>query len=331
MANNVLVTGGAGYIGSHICKRLAKDGFCPITIDNLYRGNKSLVKWGPLFQKDIRDHQSIKEIIYRYNPIGVIHLAALCYVEESIHQPLIYYDNNVIGSLTLIKTILECGINHLVFSSSCSVYGIPEEVPVLETSSTAPINPYGRTKLIIEQTLGDIHWEKLNYISLRYFNVAGADPDMETGELHNPETRLIPLAINSCLFNQHAIIINGMDYSTKDGTCIRDYVHVSDLAIGHVVALKRLLEGDIHIPRIMNLGSGKGYSNFNIIQRIEELTGKKVLYKIGPRREGDPPTLIADISLSKKFLRWAPDKSDLDSILKSTIGWQEKVNIGTNL
>jgi len=322
MDNNIIVTGGAGYIGSHVCKKLAKDGYNPITIDNLSRGDKSLVKWGPLYEDDIRNYQSIMKIIDKYLPIGVIHLAAFSYVDESLRNPFMYYDNNVNGGIALIRAMIESGVNNLVYSSSCSVYGIPDEIPIKEDCVLEPINPYGKTKQIIEQFLKDLSkGGNINHISLRYFNVAGADPDLEIGEMHNPVTRIIPLAIKASTHNSIPLKINGVNYPTHDGTCIRDYIHPSDLAKAHVRALEKLLSKDKIQTMNINLGTGNGYSVFEIIREIEKITGKKVKYIIGDRRKGDPPKLIADTSLSKKYLCWFPEISDLESIISTALEW----------
>ena len=281
-----------------------------------------MVKWGPLYEEDIRDYKNIKKIIDKHSPIGVIHLAAFSYVDESIKNPFLYYDNNVNGGISLLRAMIECGVKKMVYSSSCSVYGIPANVPISENCKLGPINPYGKTKLIFEQVLEDLSdGGDINHISLRYFNAAGADHEMETGEVHSPETHLIPLAIRACLNNSSSLIINGMDYPTNDGTCIRDYIHVSDLAKAHVIALEKLLSPEKYKSRKINLGSGTGHSVFEIIQKVEDLTGKKVKYKIGKRREGDPSKLVADISLGKKYLKWSPELSDLESIIATAIDW----------
>lgn len=322
MDKNVIVTGGAGYIGSHVCKKLYQERYNPISIDNLSRGNKTLVKWGPLYVQDIRDYQKIKKIINEHMPIGVIHLAAFAYVDESIRRPLMYYDNNIQGGFSLIRAMIDCDVKKMVYSSSCSVYGIPANVPISENCKLGPINPYGKTKLIFEQVLDDLaNFGDLDYISLRYFNAAGADPEMETGELHIPETHLIPLAIKASINDSNPLTINGIDHPTSDGTCIRDYIHVSDLAKAHVLALKKLLLPEKYKSRNINLGTGEGYSVFEIIRKIEELTGKQVNYIIGNRRKGDPPKLVADISLGKKYLKWSPELSDLESIIATAIDW----------
>jgi len=326
MIGNVIVTGGAGYIGSHVCKKLYRKGYNPITIDNLSRGDKSLIKWGPFFQKDIRDNESLNNIFREYSPIAVIHLAAFSYIEESVKYPWKYYDNNINGALSVIKAMIECKIKNIVHSSTCAVYGLPQKCPIKETENPNPINPYGKTKLFIEQTLEQLkNNNDINAISLRYFNAAGADPDMETGEIHNPETHLIPLSLKACINKDSPIIINGVDYPTRDGTCIRDYIHVSDLANAHIIALEKLLSQNIE-PTNINLGTGIGYSIFEIFKSIEELTGYAVPYKIGEKRIGDPHELVADPQLSEEVFSWVPEISDLKNIISTSLSWYSLIS-----
>lgn len=321
MGENIIVTGGAGYIGSHVCKQLAIEGFNPITIDNLSRGFEKLVKWGPLYKVDLRDYKSLFKIFKEENPIGVIHLASYAYVGESVKKPMLYYDNNVIGGINLLKVMQKCHIKNLVFSSSCAVYGLPSQTPINEDEKLAPINPYGQTKLIIENIIRDlIENGNLNAVILRYFNASGTDDEMETGECHNPETHLIPLAIKACMDDSYFLSVFGNDYPTPDGTCIRDYIHVTDLALAHVKSIQKMLKRSDYSATI-NLGSGIESSVMDIINTIEEETGKSVKYKIKDRRLGDPPNLVSDISHAKNELNWSPQFSNLENILSSAIKW----------
>ena len=326
MGKNIIVTGGAGYIGSHVCKQLALEGFNPITIDNFSRGFQNWVKWGPLFETDLRDFDSLLKIFKETDPDGVVHLAAYAYVPESVKKPLLYYDNNVIGGINLLKVMRECQVKNLVFSSPCAVYGIPNEIPIKENSKLEPINPYGETKLILENLIGDIsRKDGLNSVILRYFNVGGADSEMETGECHEPETHLIPLAIKACVDDSYHLSVFGNDYSTPDGTCIRDYIHVSDLANAHVEALKKITTGSVDLE-IINLGSGTGFSVMEIIHTIEKITGMKIKYKFGDQRKGDPAILISKILKAEKILNWTPHSSNIDDIISSALKWANNHN-----
>jgi UDP-arabinose 4-epimerase len=321
MRKNIIVTGGAGYIGSHVCKQLAFEGFNPITVDNLSRGYENFVKWGPLYQTDLRDFESLLKIFKEENPIGVVHLASYAYVGESVNKPLHYYDNNVIGGINLFKVMKECHIKNLVFSSSCAVYGTPNETPITENEKLAPINPYGQSKLILENIIRDlIENASINAVILRYFNASGADNEMEIGECHKPETHLIPLAIRACMDESYYLSVFGNDYPTPDGTCIRDYIHVSDLALAHVKSIKKMLIKPTFSATI-NLGSGIESSVMDIIKTIEEETGNSVKYKIKDRRLGDPPTLVSSILKAKKELNWAPQFSNLSIIISSALKW----------
>lgn len=323
-SRNVLVTGGAGYIGSHACKALAAHGFTPICYDNLSRGHGWAVQWGPLEQAELLDQGKLEDVLRHYNPCAVMHFAALAYVGESVSEPALYYRNNVGGSLVLLQAMLAAGIRHFVFSSTCATYGTPRRLPMTEDHPQDPINPYGASKLMIERILMDFSMAYgLRSVSLRYFNAAGADPEAEIGEAHNPETHLIPLALKAAAGDLPQLDIYGDDYDTSDGTCIRDYIHVSDLARAHVLALEYLLDGGA--TDAFNLGSESGFSVNEIVGVAEKITGKKIPTRIAPRRPGDPPCLIADSSRIKQALSWNPKNMDIDTIISTAWAWQQKI------
>jgi UDP-arabinose 4-epimerase len=325
MAENtkhVLVTGGAGYIGSHAAKGLAKRGFIPVVYDSLVHGHRWAVQWGPFVEGDIGDKAKLLETIRRYEISAVIHFAAFAYVGESMQRPELYFDNNVAKSLTLLDAVLEAGVRNVVFSSSCATYGTPTRMPIAEDTPQLPVNPYGETKLIVERALrwyGAAH--DISWTALRYFNAAGADPDGELGEVHSPETHLIPLVLDSAL-GLRTVEVYGDDYPTPDGTCVRDYIHVSDLADAHVLALDYLMDGGKSIA--LNLGTGEGQSVKQVIGAVEQVTGRKVAYRVAPRRLGDPAVLVADPSLAGKALGWHPQHSRLESIVSSAWKWHSK-------
>lgn len=316
----ILVTGGAGYIGSHICKLLAKSGFQPIVYDNLSTGHKSFVKWGPLIVGDLLDTEKLIKTIKDNHPLAVIHLAASAYVGESVNYPLKYYKNNVTGTISLLEAMKSCVINKIVFSSSCAVYGIPNTSNISEDCIPSPINPYGQSKLMAEKILLDSSKIKdINFVSLRYFNASGADKDNEIGELHSPETHLIPIAILSGMGGP-IVKIFGTDFSTDDGTPVRDYIHVEDLAKAHILAVKYLIEGGS--SEFINLGNGRGYSVNEILSAIKSL-GVNVQSEYAPRRIGDPPFLVADAFKAKRILGWEPEYKDICEILNSAIRWHK--------
>jgi UDP-arabinose 4-epimerase len=316
----ILVTGGAGYIGGHTCKRLHSMGYEPIVIDNLSTGHKWAVKWGPLVEGDVANENLIKSIIKQYSIDTVIHFAANAYVRESVENPRKYYKNNVLGTINLLNAVLDAGVKHFVFSSSCAAYGIPKNMPITEEHPCRPINPYGESKLFIENVLkwyGKVY--KLNWLALRYFNAAGADPDVVIGEEHDPETHLIPLTIKSVLGDHPALKVYGTDYPTKDGTTIRDYIHVSDLAKAHVLAIHYLKNGGESTS--MNLGTGNGSSVYDIIKAVEEISNLPVPYKKGEMRQGDPPILVACAEKSNRLLNWHPEYKNIKSIIKTAWNW----------
>lgn len=319
----VMVTGGAGYIGSHACKALAQAGYQPVVYDSLCRGHAQAVKWGPLEQGDILNTERLRQVFRKHKPFAVLHFAALAYVGESMERPLLYHRVNVAGSLSLLSAMLEEGVSRLVFSSSCATYGVPDVIPIVEDTLQIPINTYGRSKLLVEQIIRDIAVDnKLSAIALRYFNAAGADPDGDTGESHNPETHIIPLMLASARKQGEPLIVFGADYPTADGTCIRDYIHVSDLAEAHVQALTSL---DLQTGfRAFNLGTGTGFSIRQLITAAEGITGCSVPVQYGPRRVGDPPVLVADPSLAKQVLGWSPKYSELGIILQTAWNWMER-------
>jgi UDP-arabinose 4-epimerase len=317
---HVLLTGGAGYIGSHTAKALAASGFVPITYDNLSRGHRWAVQWGPLVEGDIGDQAKLTETIRTYDISAILHFAALAYVGESMAHPELYFRNNVTGSLALFDAAIQTGVRHLVFSSTCATYGTPANPPITEDTPQSPINPYGETKLVIEHAL---RWyacaHPLTWVILRYFNAAGADADGHLGELHEPEPHLIPLMIDAALGGR-TIDIFGNDYPTRDGTCVRDYIHVTDLADAHVRALDYLVHGGASIA--LNLGTGEGSSVLEVLQSVQKVTRKEVPYHIAPRRPGDPAVLVADSSLAQRTLGWHHRPAALESIIRSEWAWR---------
>jgi UDP-arabinose 4-epimerase len=320
---NILVTGGAGYIGSHACKALAKTGYVPITYDNLSRGNRWAVKWGPLVEGDIADPVRVRQAMETYEPVALMHFAALAYVGESVQQPLRYYENNVAGTASLLRAMLEVRKIPIVFSSTCASYGVPDKVPISEDHPQRPINPYGRSKLFVEHMLRDLHEAHgLPWMALRYFNAAGADPDGEIGEVHDPETHLVPLTIEAARGGR-PLQIFGDDYETPDGTCVRDYIHVSDIADAHVLAIKHLLEGGESCA--LNLANARGYSVKEVIATVARVAGNAVKSQTVPRRPGDPAILIGDASRAQELLGWRPKRSDLETQVRHAWNWTQKL------
>jgi len=323
----ILVTGGAGYIGSHACKLLADSGYLPICFDNLSRGHREAVKWGPLVVDDLLDRSALSRLMSEHQPDAVMHFAALAYVGESVVKPADYYENNVQGTLNLLQAMRQAEIKKLVFSSTCAVYGNPQYLPLDEAHPCRPINPYGSTKRIIEQMLVEFHRAYgLASVSLRYFNAAGADPEGLIGEKHDPETHLIPLAMDAASGQRPSLDIFGGDYATEDGTCVRDYVHVNDLASAHIAALKRL---DHHnVAEIYNLGTGQGYSVQQIIDAVEQVAGQTVQTRTVSRRNGDPASLVASATQANSTLGWVPKHSDLRTLIDHAWRWhRQQLNI----
>ena len=323
MVQSILVTGGAGYIGSHACKALARTGYQPVVYDNLSRGHRGAVKWGKLIEGELHNRERLVAAMRSHQVEAVMHFAAFAYVGESVTCPEIYYRNNVFGTLSLLDAMREAGVGTIVFSSTCAVYGVPEVLPIRETTAKAPLNPYGDTKLAIERALswyGAAHG--LRYAALRYFNAAGADPDGEIGEDHDPETHLIPLILRAALGSGDPLQIFGTDYPTRDGTAIRDYIHVTDLAEAHVRALARLASGCKSME--LNLGTGSGHSVREVIAVVERLSGRTVPRREAPRRPGDPSELVADAGLARARLDWQPTHSDLDTIVRTALAWETR-------
>jgi len=323
MTQNVLVTGGAGYIGAHACKALRQAGFQPVALDNLGLGQRDFVKWGPLVEADVRDRARVVQALREYDIAAVIHFAALSLVGESVSEPAKYYDNNVLGTFSLLEAMREAGVGKLVFSSTCAVYGEPAVTPITEATPKAPINPYGRAKLACEAMIEDYAraygW---GAAILRYFNAAGADPDGEIGEQREIETHLIPRALMALQGHITNFAVFGGDYPTPDGSAIRDYIHVSDLADAHVLALRRLLDGKG--GGAFNLGSGRGDSVVEVLETIRRITGRPLPAPVGGRRAGDPAVLLADTSLARDVLGFDPRRSDLDSIVGDAWRWIQR-------
>jgi UDP-arabinose 4-epimerase len=321
---NVLVTGGAGYIGSHVCKALKLAGINPVTVDNLVYGHEWAVKWGAFHKVDIRETEKLKQILKDEQISAVLHFAAFAYVGESIREPLKYYDNNVGGTISLLKAMRDTHVKRFVFSSSCATYGNPEALPITEETAQNPINPYGETKLIIEKLLRSLGTTgEIQSVALRYFNAAGADLDCEIGEDHNPETHLLPLALEASLPGAKPLTIFGIDYPTADGTCIRDYIHVTDLADAHVRALKYLQTTKSSFSAF-NLGSECGTSIKELIAAIEKQTATKMNVVTGARRPGDPPKLVALAKRAERELGWRPENSKIENIIETALRWHTK-------
>lgn len=322
----VLVTGGAGYIGSHTAKLLAQHGYTPVVFDNLSTGHGRAVKWGPFVKGDLENTTLLTETLVAKRIEAVIHFAANAYVGESMQNPRKYFRNNVMGSLSLLEAMQDAGVKQLVFSSTCAVYGDPLSIPLTESHPLQPVNPYGDTKLFVEKALG---WYaqayQLKYVSLRYFNAAGADPAGEVGEWHNPETHLIPLALQTALGLQTHLEIYGTDYDTPDGTAVRDYIHVTDLAAAHVRALAYLKDGGQGTA--LNLGTGRGYSVREVLQAAASCSGIEIVTQNAPRRPGDPPVLVADAQKARQILDWQPQFTTLEEIVKTAWEWHRKCDV----
>jgi UDP-glucose 4-epimerase/UDP-arabinose 4-epimerase len=319
----VLVAGGAGYIGAQTCKALHGAGYLPVTLDNLSKGYRPQVKWGPLHEGDLRDRELVGSLVRQYGVVGALHFAAFIEVGESVRDPFKYWDNNVSAAVAFAGALIEAGVEAFLFSSTAAVYGTPQFSPIPETHPTSPINPYGWTKLVFERALADFGAAyPFRWTALRYFNAAGADLDGEIGESHEPESHLIPLAAQAALGKGNALTVFGNDFDTPDGTPIRDYIHVADLAEAHVEALGRLIQGGENL--IMNVGTGSGHSVLEVIKAAERVAGQPVPHSIGPRRAGDPSALVADASKILRRFSWRPRHSDLDTILRTAWRWQSE-------
>lgn len=311
---NVLVTGGAGYVGSHICKALSQQGYAPVVYDNLFRGHRSFVKWGPFIEADVTDQDALEDALRAHDIQAIIHCAALAYVGESWEIPLEYYRVNVLGAVSLFGAMQKTGVLRVVLSSSCTVYGEPDIVPMDESTPISPISPYGETKALVERMASDCAQAyDMTCIALRYFNAAGADPDGEVGEHHEPETHLIPNTLRAASDDDFTLSLFGTDYETEDGTAVRDYIHVCDLAAAHVAALEK---DRISQPfSAFNLGTGQGTSVKQIIDVASRITERQVKFEPQARRPGDPPALVADAQLAQSVLDWQPKRSDIDTII----------------
>ena len=322
MSRSVLVTGGAGYIGSHACKALAAAGYLPVTVDNLCAGHARAVQWGPLVQADVADRAALDAVFREHRPLGVLHFAAHIQVGESVRDPGKYYGNNCVGTLRLLEAMRDHGCGRIVFSSTCAVYGDPQKLPLDESHPQWPVNPYGWSKFTVERMIEDFHRAHgVANLRLRYFNAAGADPDGDLGEDHEPETHLIPLVLRAALGSGPALTVFGQDYDTPDGTCVRDYIHVSDLAQAHVAALEFLERGG---SLALNLGTGQGYSVRQVVEAAARVTGRNVPLSVGPRREGDPPVLVADPGLARRTLSWTLQHPDLDAMIAHAWAWMTR-------
>ncbi|MBN23302.1 MAG: UDP-glucose 4-epimerase GalE [Bdellovibrionaceae bacterium] len=318
---HVLVTGGAGYIGSHTCKKLKEKGYLPVTFDNLSRGHQEAVQFGPFEKGDLKNPKDLNKVFEKYSFHAVMHFAALTYVGESVEKPDLYFENNVIGSQNLIDSCLQFGVNKFIFSSTAATFGNPIKLPINESHPQNPINPYGATKLETEQRLIKAKEDGLFSIILRYFNAAGASEDASIGESHSPETHLIPLIIQAALGQRDSVSIFGNDYDTKDGTCIRDYIHILDLADAHIRSLEKL---ETHLENnAFNLGNGNGFSVKEVIEKVKLITKTPFEVKDAPKRPGDPGILIADSTRAKEILKWEPQYNSLESIINTAWKWHQ--------
>jgi UDP-glucose 4-epimerase len=317
----ILVTGGAGYIGSHTVKALKQAGFQPLIFDNFSTGHRSFIKGTPTFEGDVRNPNDLAQVFREYRIDGVLHFAGKALVGESVEKPDLYYDTNLKGGLNLLAAMKQCGVKHLIFSSTCATYGVPQQVPIPEDHPQNPINPYGDSKLQFERAMRQSHQAgELEYLSLRYFNAAGADRESEFGEDHDPETHLIPLVLDAANGRREEVRILGTDYPTPDGTCIRDYIHVSDLARAHVIGLQALINGSVSSQAI-NLATGRGNSVREVIDTARRVTGKNFVVREAARRPGDPPRLVAAAGRAKEVLGWTAEESDLENIVRSAWNW----------
>jgi len=316
---NILVAGGAGYIGAHTCLDLASKGFTPIVYDNLSNGHAEFVKWGALEVGDIRDRNKLDDVLRKYKPLAILHFAAAIEVSQSIQDPGAYYDNNVAGTITLLRAAQAAGIDKIVFSSTCATYGVPLSIPMDEAHAQSPINPYGRSKLIVEQILKDLdRYQDFRSAILRYFNAAGADPEGRIGEWHSPETHAIPIALETALGRRSHFQVLGTDYETRDGSCVRDFIHVLDLADAHTRAIEHLLSNGT--SQALNLGTGHGTTVKELLAAVQNVVGRDFEIQYGPRREGDSPALVADNALARRTIGWAP-RHDLKSIIDTAWNW----------
>jgi UDP-glucose 4-epimerase len=319
----ILVTGGAGYIGSHAVKALRQSSYEPLIFDNFSTGHRSFVRSTPCFEGDIRNPGDLAKVFAQYPIEGVMHFAGRALVGESHEKPELYHQINVVGGLNLLAAMETSGVKRLIFSSTCATYGMPDKIPIREETPQKPINPYGESKLKFERAIENAQTtNKLEYLSLRYFNAAGADPDGEFGEDHAPETHLIPLVFDAAMGRRPDVQILGVNYPTPDGTCLRDYIHVTDLARAHVIGMKALLEGRVKSQAI-NLGTGSGFSVREVIDTTRRVTKKDFIVREMPRRPGDPPILVAAVDRAKDVLGWSAEGSGLEQIISSAWNWHQ--------
>jgi len=316
----VLVTGGAGYIGSHACKALAGAGYRPVVYDNLSRGHRGAVRWGAFEEGDLLDGDRLRDALTRHAPAAVLHFAALAYVGESVTHPGRYWRNNVSGSLSLLEAMRQCGVGRIIFSSSCATYGQPRQIPITEAHPQQPVNPYGESKLAVERMLEGFRTAHgIQSVALRYFNAAGSDPQGEIGEDHDPEPHLIPRALLAAAERADALEVYGDDWETRDGTCVRDYIHVEDLADAHLRALAALERGAA--PAACNLGNGRGFTVKEVIAAAARVTGRQVPHRFVARRPGDPAELVGSAELARRALGWTPRHADLDGMVETAWNW----------
>ncbi len=319
----IFLAGGAGYIGSHTNKLLNKLGYQTVVFDSLVYGHREFVKWGEFILGDLANREQLRACFMKYPIEAVMHFSAFAYVGESVIDPAKYYKNNVSNTLNLLDVMREFDVRYFIFSSTCATYGEPVEIPISETHPRRPVNPYGKSKLMVEEVLKDYDRAYgIKHINLRYFNAAGADPDREIGERHNPETHLIPLTIYAALGIEDHVKIFGTDYPTRDGTCIRDYIHVQDLADVHIRALEYLKAS--HTSESFNLGNGNGFSVREVIKTAEEIMRKKIKVVEWNRREGDPPVLIGSSEKARTVLKWEPKYANLATIIETAWKWHKK-------
>jgi UDP-glucose-4-epimerase GalE len=320
----VLVTGGAGFIGSHTCKALHEKGFVPVTLDNLSAGDASRCQWGPFVEGDINDAAAVTELMAQYKPVGILHFAGNISVPKSVQNPQATYDTNVSGTLNILQAARTHGVKHIIFSSSAAVYGTPQQTPIPEDAPKQPINPYGRSKLMVEHILEDFsHAYGQTFAALRYFNAAGATPDAKLGYKRADPFHLVPMTLLALQGKVPPLRVFGTDYPTPDGTAVRDYVHVADIADAHVLALTHLVQGGDSLA--LNLGTSRGVSVRDILRAVETVTGQKVPHTEAPRREGDPAILVADATRAKDILNWTPTRSDLQTIIASDWAWHQSL------
>jgi UDP-glucose-4-epimerase GalE len=306
-----------------MCKYLSQHGYAPVVLDSLVYGHRDAVKWGPLIEGDLADQKLLKQVFASHRFAAVMHFAAFCYVGESVLDPGRYYNNNVAATLNLLQAMVAHEVKHFIFSSSCATYGMPQALPITENHVQKPINPYGRSKLMVEQICDDFdHAHGIKHIALRYFNAAGADPDGELGEDHRPETHLIPIVLQTALGQRENVQVYGRDYATADGTCVRDYIHIVDIAHAHLLALESLL--DKRSSDCYNLGNQKGYSVLEVIETARQITGLPIATASAARREGDPDELVGSSAKAQKQLGWSPRFSDLEAIIDSAWRWHRR-------